>query len=462
MKKVIIASAIIVGGSFAGLYVLNNKIDNEIQKEIKNLNDNGFTVKNQQSTNYITTSMKGDLEITSVDKAFKYLVDKSDNEDLKKQLMLQYSALDEMMKEQIFEGVTFAYDTNIKNIFGTFESTVSLKSLSKKAMYEVNQNASLPENKWLLDFLKNGDLQVKANEKGEYSVKDINSTIPDSGIIKILGWSGKGFSSKINEIKIADAKNEKENFFQLTNFNSDYFKDEKNENSKTTIDTIVFQDISSSVAFNLKNLVIDSKYQKDTVNVTSQSEINFDEVVFKQFGMETLNLKKSKLSTKIFNLPIKTVENIMKYAESKNVQAEKMIEEIINSNAVLEVSGNASNYTVQGQKFFETLEFSGEAKLNKNLLTSQTKEISDILEKGKLTVLLDEQAALMAQSLLDPAQSLGITAVNDKNNLKKYEFEVKKDGLYLNGKNIMPPVATNSYAPMDPTAPSQVPTTPAQ
>lgn len=440
MKKVIIASAIIVGGSFAGLYVLNNKIDNEIQKEIKNLNDNGFTIKNQQSTNYITTSMKGDLEITSVDKAFKYLVDKSDNEDLKKQLMLQYSALDEAMKEQIFKGVTFAYDTNIKNIFGTFESTVSLKSLSKEAMYEVNQDASLPENKWLLDFLKNGDLQVKLNEKGEYTLKNIDTVIPNAVSIKVNGWSGQGFNSKIDEIKVSDIQNTNGFFFQMANIKTDYLKDEKNENSKSVIETIKFQD--TDMSFNLKNLVVDQKTQKDSENLNGDSEISFDNITMKRFGIEELNLNKSKISTKLSNLPIKTFDNIMNYAESQNV--EKMMEEVVKSDASLQISGNASNYTAQGQKFFETLEFSGEAKLNKNLLTSQTKEISDILEKGKLTVLLDEQAALMAQSLVDPTQAMGITAVNDKNNLKKYEFEVKKDGVYLNGKNIMPPVATNS------------------
>lgn len=442
MKKIILASVLVVGGSFGGLYVLNNQINTAIQNEIKELNENGFTVKNQQSTNYITTSMKGDLEITSPDKAFKYLIEKNDNEEFRRNAMLQYSTLDEMMKEQLFEGVTFAYDTNIKNLFGTFESTVSLKSLSKKAMYEVNQNASLPENKWLLDFLKNGDLQLKINEKKEYVVKNIDTVIPNAAFIKVNGWNGQGFNSKIAEIKISDAQNKSGGFFQILNVKVDYLKDEKNENSKSTIESIKFQD--TDMSFSLKTLIVDSKNEKGAETLTSQSEISFDEVVMKKYGMDELNLGKSKISSKLSNLPIKTIDNILKYAETQNV--EKILEEAVNSNALLEFSGNASNYTAQGQKLFETLEFSGEAKVNKGILTSASKEIYDILEKGKLTVLLDEQAALMAQSLLDPTQSLGISAMDEKN-LKKYAFEVKKDGLYLNSKNIMPSVASNPYTP---------------
>lgn len=434
MKKKFLIVVVFLAIIAAVLFAFQSKINNEINSKIDELNNNGFIVKHQQSTNYINTSAKGEIEVAYPDKVASWIFNGIKDEELKKAIEEQYNLLAPNDKEFLFSGTKFDYDFVFENLTSKINTNIYLTQLSKIAMNNLAQETDKPSSKWLLDFLKDKKLQVSVNEKKEYKVADIDTIIPDENIIiTIRGFQGNEKNLTINSFKISDMNMENRGLLLLNEIAINYEKDTNKESSKTLIKNIEFQEKDN--IFNIKNLVINSSYQKDEVNINTKSELGFDEVTTKNFNQEAINLKNTLLTFNINNLPIKKLDEIALYL--KDQKYEDYLKSLAQSGMVIESSGNASNYVINQQKILDTLKFNLTFKLNKNMVENEPKDVTDIFEDAKLTLDLDAPTAQNVKSLLDLKQNSNISFIDVDNNLKRFEAVLKNDGLYVNNQKIL-------------------------
>ena len=434
MKKKFLIVVVFLAIIAAVLFAFQSKINNEINSKIDELNNNGFIVKHQQSTNYINTSAKGEIEVVYPDKVASWIFNGIKDEELKKAIEEQYNLLAPNDKELLFSGTKFDYDFVFENLTSKINTNIYLTQLSKIAMNNLAQETDKPSSKWLLDFLKDKKLQVSVNEKKEYKVADIDTIIPDENIIiTIRGFQGNEKNLTINSFKISDMNMENRGLLLLNEIAINYEKDTNKESSKTLIKNIEFQEKDN--IFNIKNLVINSSYQKDEVNINTKSELGFDEVTTKNFNQEAINLKNTLLTFNINNLPIKKLDEIALYL--KDQKYEDYLKSLAQSGMVIESSGNASNYVINQQKILDTLKFNLTFKLNKNMVENEPKDVTDIFEDAKLTLDLDAPTAQNVKSLLDLKQNSNISFIDVDNNLKRFEAVLKNDGLYVNNQKIL-------------------------
>ena len=434
MKKKFLIVVVFLAIIAAVLFAFQSKINNEINSKIDELNNNGFIVKHQQSTNYINTSAKGEIEVVYPDKVASWIFNGIKDEELKKAIEEQYNLLAPNDKELLFSGTKFDYDFVFENLTSKINTNIYLTQLSKIAMNNLAQETDKPSSKWLLDFLKDKKLQVSVNEKKEYKVADIDTIIPDENIIiTIRGFQGNEKNLTINSFKISDMNMENRGLLLLNEITINYEKDTNKESSKTLIKNIEFQEKDN--IFNIKNLVINSSYQKDEVNINTKSELGFDEVTTKNFNQEAINLKNTLLTFNINNLPIKKLDEIALYL--KDQKYEDYLKSLAQSGMVIESSGNASNYVINQQKILDTLKFNLTFKLNKNMVENEPKDVTDIFEDAKLTLDLDAPTAQNVKGLLDLKQNSNISFIDVDNNLKRFEAVLKNDGLYVNNQKVL-------------------------
>ena len=434
MKKIVgIVAVLLVIVVASVLFWFQSKINEGITSKIDELNTNGFMVKHEQSTNYIKTTAKGNIEVIDTDKVASYIFANIKNEELKKAFETQYNTLDSNEKGMLFEGIKFDYDFVLENLNGKINSNIYLTQLSKKTMYDLSLDADNQANKWLLDFLKNRNLQVNINEKKEYKVADIDTVIPNAVFMTIRGITGNEKNLVINSLKLSDANVSKKGFLLLDNLNIDYEVDSNKESSKTKINAIELQ--SEETIFNIKNLMVNSNYEEVGENINTQSEFSFDEVISKTNGIESVNLKNSYLKFNVNNFPIKKLDELAKNLTEQNY--EEYFKSFAQSGITLQSTGNASNYMIGNQKIFETLKFDLALALNKNVSLDNIKKLNDVLESEKLTVDLDKQTAENVKTLLNLRQNSDINYVDLSDNLKRFETVLKSDGLYVNDKKVL-------------------------
>ena len=433
MKKLIgllLVCLVIIAG---GLFWYQTKINEVITTKIDELNNNGFMVKHEQSTNYIKTSAKGEIQVIYPDKVISYILADMKNQDFKKAIEMQYNSLDSNEKGSFFEGIKFDYDFVFENFNGKVNSNVYLTNLSTKTMYNLGQEVDNETSKWLLDFLKNRKLQVNINEKKEYKVADIDTVIPNEIFITIRNWTGNENNFAITTLKLSSAKDSLKEFLLLNNLNVDYEITPEKESSKTTISGIEFQE--SDNFLNIKNLVMNSNYEKTDKNINTQSEISFDEVVSKTNNEETMNLKNSSLKLNINNLPAKNFDEVAEYLKTQKF--DEYLKALVQNGTTLQSSGNALSYVIKNQKIFDTLKFDLSLGLNKNGSILEAKKVNDILDNAKLTVDLDTQTAENLKTLLNLKQNSDVNFIETANNLKRFEAVLKLDGVYVNDKKVV-------------------------
>lgn len=434
MKKKILIIVVFLAIIAVVLFAYQSKINNEINSKIDELNNNGFIVKHQQSTNYINTSAKGEIEVAYPDKVAFWIFNGVKDEELKKAIEEQYNSLAPNDKELLFSGIKFDYDFVLENLTSKVNTNIYLTQLSKIAMNNLAQETDNQSSKWLLDFLKDKKLQVSVNEKKEYKVADIDTIIPDENIIiTIRGFQGNEKNLTINSFKISDMNMDNRGLLLINEIAINYEKEANKESSKTLIKNIEFQEKNN--IFNIKNLVINSNYEKDEININTKSELGFEELTTKSFDQEAVNLKNTSLSFNINNLPIKKLDEIALYL--KDQKYEEYLKSLAQSGMVIESSGNASNYVINQQKILDTLKFNLSFKLNKNMVENEPKDLTDIFEDAKLTVDLDALTAQNAKALLDLKQNSNISFLDVDNNLKRFEAVLKNDGLYINNQRIL-------------------------
>ncbi|MGD9624272.1 MAG: hypothetical protein AB7U51_06380 [Arcobacter sp.] len=435
MKKLVLGAVAILVAVIAVVIGFKIKSDSLINAKIEELKNNGFVVKHQQSSNYLKTTGSGQIEVVYPDKVTTYLFNKIKNEEIKKTLEKQYSLLETVEKVEIFEGITFDYDFVINNLSFDANTNIYLSSLSKKAMYTLTQESTnIASSKWLLDFLKDKKLKVSIDKNANYKIADIDTVIPELMFLTIRGLEGNSKNMKLGLLKLSGTEKSDKDFFQLNDLNVDYNFDDKKEISNSTIKNIEFQDFDNS--FNIKNILINSNTIKDEVNISGKSEIGFDEVNVKKYGEEVANLKKTTLNFTVDKLPIKKLDEITSYLENENYK--DYVKTLFQSGISVSSNGSATTYMIKGQKIFDTLKYDLSLGLNKNGSIEDAKNVKDIFETIKLVINLDNETAQNLKNLLNLKQpDSQVDFIDGENNLKKFEAELKTDGVYVNGKKVL-------------------------
>jgi hypothetical protein len=434
MKKIVGLLLVVLVVIAGGVFWFQSKINDAINSKIAELNNSGFVVKHEQSTNYVKTSAKGEIEVIYPDKALPYILADMKNLELKKLLETQYNALDSNEKSSFFEGIKFEYDFVYENFNNKFTSNIYFTNLSKKVMYNLSADTNDESSKWLLDFLKNKKLQVSINEKKEYKIADIDTVIPNEVFITIRGWSGNEKNAAISLFKLSGTGESEKEFLILNNLNIDFDMTQNKESSKTSVNSIEFQDANNFL--NIKNLVMSSTYEKTDKNINTQSEIGFDEVIAKAYNEESLNLKKSALKVNVSNLPIKTLEEVAQYY--KDLKYDEYLKALTQNGTTIQSSGMASNYIIRNQKIFDTLKFDLALGLNKNGSILEAKKVNDILDNAKITIDLDAKTAENAKALLSfMPNAAEVNFIDTNDNLKRFESVLKNDGVYVNNKKVL-------------------------
>ena len=433
MKKLVGFLAVTLVVLAVGAFLFQSKINDQINVKISELNNNGFIVKHEQSTNYIKTRAKGEIEISEPDKVFSYILSDIKNQEFKKALEVQYSFLDSNLKGSFFEGIKFDYDFIIGNFNGKVDSNLYLTNFSKKMMYNLAQDTENETSKWLLNFLKDRKLQVNINEKKEYKVIDIDTVIPDEVFIAIKGFKGNDKNLQIPLIKLSGVGVFEKEFVALNNLNVDFEINENKQSSKTSIGNIEYQ--LNDAFLNIKNLIMNSNYERNDKVINTQSEINFDEVVVKSYDKETMNLKNSSLKFNFNNLPAKNIEEVAQYF--KDLNYDEYFQTLTQNGTTLHSSGNASNYVIANQKIFDTLKYDLSLSINKNGTIKDAKKVNDIFDNFTLTIDVDKQTAEQLKALSNLKEGSEIDFIDTADNLKRFEAVLKNDGIYVNNKKIV-------------------------
>jgi hypothetical protein len=296
-------------------------------------------------------------------------------------------------------------------------------------MNNLKQKNDDPKVKWLLDFLKNRKLQMSINEKKEYKIMDIDITMSENNTITIKNIHGNEKNFSISSMKFS----EKNRYFSINDVNMDYSIDINKQSSKTLIKNIEFHETDSM--FNVKNLIINSNYEKDSTNMSTKNEFGFDEINVKSSDGKISNLKNTFFTISMNNLPFKKLEE---YAmDLKTKRYDRYLTSLAKSGVSIESSGWASSYAIKNQKIFDTLKFDLLLKLNKNIPQNGLNSFTDVFENAKLTLDLDLQAAQKLKTLLNLKENSTSSFTDLNNNLKRFEAIFKDDGLYINDKKIL-------------------------
>lgn len=447
MKKVILGVVIlfiiIATVCFAFKFTINSKIEAKIDE----LNKNGFVVKNEQSSKNFKTKGIGQIEIIYPDKVASYLFNQIEDEELKKSLEKQYSLLDRSTKEKLFDGVTFDYDFTINNLTSKLNLNVYLSKLSTKTAYKLAQTysyySSTQDKNWLDTLLKDKKLHLNIDENGNYKLANIDLVIPNQGFFTIRGLNGKKNMINIPLVKMSDIYEDsytKGNLI-IDNINIDYDFNKNKKSSKLTIENLEFLDYKDSVK--MKNLVIDSNSLKDELNISTKSKISFDEFILEKIdayllkNSEVANLKRTSFDITFDKIPFKEYEQLM---DSLSADKKDFLKEYVNflkalsKNGIsISSSGEALDYTISNNKYFNTLKYNLSLSLNKNIPSIENmKSLKDIFEVAKFTVDMDKEFATnSAKKLSKESAELAFVDTQDAN-IKRFEGELKSDGIYLN------------------------------
>ena len=434
MKKSVVWTLAILGVLIAIVVGLKFSIDKKITSKIDELNSNGFAVKHQQSTNYFRTNGNGEIEIVYPDKVASYIFSGIKNEEMKKNLEMQYSLLDANAKEMIFEGVKLEYDFSIINLSAELSANIYFTSFSKKAMYNLNQEQDDEISKWMLNFLKDKKIKITIDEKGNYKLADIDTVIPNEVFITVRGVGGNSKAFRFPFMKISDAKTSSKDLLQLTNLFIDFDIDAKKQNSKTFIENIEVQNGLSNV--NIKNILVNSVSEKIDSIINAKSEFGFDEILVKNGNEPMAYLRNTNFSLNVNKFPVKTFEEIKKIIDDKKV--DEYLKTISQAGASLASAGSAYKYEINNQKVFDNLKYEFSVQLSDNPTIDNAKGIKDILGKAKLTIDMDEQTASNFKGLLSlQIKNSDFDFINASANLKRIEAELKDDGVYINAKKVL-------------------------
>ncbi|MCG3656192.1 hypothetical protein [Aliarcobacter butzleri] len=445
MKKIFLGLAIVIIVIGAICLGLRSTVNSKIQSKIEELNKNGFLVSHEHSFDHYQTIGKGKIEIIYPDKVASYLFSKIEDEDTKKSLEKQYNLLDRATKDRVFEGVTFDYNFVMNNISSKLDLDLYLTNLSQRTMYKLEQTYSYaPQTNWLKPLLENKKIHLNIDENKNFKLDDINITIPNDSFITIRGVHGKQNNIKVALFKIADVYDDSytKGSLLIDNLAFDYSSQKEKKSSKLDIENLEFIDYTNVVS--IKNLILDSQSLQDKDNISGNSKISFDELnivkdnkLYLTSSSKNIGLNKTSLDIAFDKIPYKKYEEMLSSISDKDFlqKYDDFMKAVSQNGFQMTINGASNNFKIDENKYFNTLKFNSTFKMNQNFDSmNKIKSIKDIFEVVKATLDIDADSVKSLSSLLKDEE---FKAMDIENNQKRFEIELKDDGLYFNSKKFL-------------------------
>ncbi|MCG3687788.1 hypothetical protein L5F68_05105 [Aliarcobacter butzleri] len=445
MKKIFLGIAIVIIVIGAICLGLRSTVNSKIQSKIEELNKNGFLVSHEHSFDHYQTIGKGKIEIIYPDKVASYLFSKIEDEDTKKSLEKQYNLLDRATKDRVFEGITFDYNFVMNNISSKLDLDLYLTNLSQRTMYKLEQTYSYaPQTNWLKPLLENKKIHLNIDENKNFKLDDINITIPNDSFITIRGVNGTQNNIKVALFKIADVYDDSytKGSLLIDNLAFDYSSQKEKKSSKLDIENLEFIDYTNVVS--IKNLILDSQSLQDKDNISGNSKISFDELnivkdnkLYLTSSSKNIGLNKTSLDIAFDKIPYKKYEEMLSSISDKDFlqKYDDFMKAVSQNGFQMTINGASNNFKIDENKYFNTLKFNSTFKMNQKFDSmNNIKSIKDIFEVAKATLDIDADSVKSLSSLLKDEE---FKAMDIENNQKRFEIELKDDGLYFNSKKFL-------------------------
>ena len=410
MKKLLIGFVVlIVAGAI--FFTINRSVDKAVNLKIEELNQNGFSITQNNSNLPMKIRKDGEIQVIDAIKALDFIV-KNIEESQAKELFVEFlNIFDSQSKQLALEGTKFDYDFSLNIFTKEMKADLYLKELSVVLQNEL-ENSEDEASKELLSILKQKAIHLKVDDKMNFTLDDI--AFSNSGsLISLRGINGDKNSLNIALFKIIGANNES---FVLEDMKSYYKEIEKNIDTKFSVSNLSLD--SEFVKMSIKNILFDGSSKNINDKVSTKDKISFDEFSFS-----------------LDNLPYKQYKELMKVIDSEDEDIfskafDSFFEELVKSDVKVSSSGVSSSFSQNSEKIFEKLRYEANLSLNKNMKPALVSGLNDIFEKIDIKIDLDKVSA--DKLILPLKESLGLNYKDIANDdLKRFEISLK-DGIYIN------------------------------
>ena len=434
MKKLLIGFVVlIVAGAI--FFTINRSVDKAVNLKIEELNQNGFSITQNNSNLPMKIRKDGEIQVIDAIKALDFIV-KNIEESQAKEVFVEFlNIFDSQSKQLALEGTKFDYDFSLNIFTKEMKADLYLKELSVVLQNEL-ENSEDEASKELLSILKQKAIHLKVDDKMNFTLDDI--AFSNSGsLISLRGINGDKNSLNIALFKIIGANNES---FVLEDMKSYYKEIEKNIDTKFSVSNLSLE--SEFVKMGIKNILFDGSSKNINDKVSTKDKISFDEFSFISNDVQSLingsniiNVKNSEFSFSLDNLPYKQYKELMKVIDSEDEDIfskafDSFFEELVKSDVKVSSSGVSSSFSQNSEKIFEKLRYEANLSLNKNMKPALVSGLNDIFEKIDIKIDLDKVSA--DKLILPLKESLGLNYKDIANDdLKRFEISLK-DGIYIN------------------------------
>ena len=434
MKKLLIGFVVlIVAGAI--FFTINRSVDKAVNLKIEELNQNGFSITQNNSNLPMKIRKDGEIQVIDAIKALDF-ISKNIEESQAKELFVEFlNIFDSQSKQLVLEGTKFDYDFSLNIFTKEMKADLYLKELSVVLQNEL-ENSEDEASKELLSILKQKAIHLKVDDKMNFTLDDI--AFSNSGsLISLRGINGDKNSLNIALFKIIGANNES---FVLEDMKSYYKEIEKNIDTKFSVSNLSLD--SEFVKMSIKNILFDGSSKNINDKVSTKDKISFDEFSFISNDVQSLingsniiNVKNSEFSFSLDNLPYKQYKELMKVIDSEDEDIfskafDSFFEELVKSDVKVSSSGVSSSFSQNSEKIFEKLRYEANLSLNKNMKPALVSGLNDIFEKIDIKIDLDKVSA--DKLILPLKESLGLNYKDIANDdLKRFEISLK-DGIYIN------------------------------
>ena len=232
MKKLLIGFVVlIVAGAI--FFTINRSVDKAVNLKIEELNQNGFSITQNNSNLPMKIRKDGEIQVIDAIKALDF-ISKNIEESQAKELFVEFlNIFDSQSKQLALEGTKFDYDFSLNIFTKEMNADLYLKELSVVLQNEL-ENSEDEASKELLSILKQKAIHLKVDDKMNFTLDDI--AFSNSGsLISLRGINGDKNSLNIALFKIIGANNES---FVLEDMKSYYKEIEKNIDNKFSVSNL--------------------------------------------------------------------------------------------------------------------------------------------------------------------------------------------------------------------------------
>ena len=291
MKKLLIGFVVlIVAGAI--FFTINRSVDKAVNLKIEELNQNGFSITQNNSNLPMKIRKDGEIQVIDAIKALDF-ISKNIEESQAKELFVEFlNIFDSQSKQLALEGTKFDYDFSLNIFTKEMNADLYLKELSVVLQNEL-ENSEDEASKELLSILKQKAIHLKVDDKMNFTLDDI--AFSNSGsLISLRGINGDKNSLNISLFKIIGANNES---FVLEDMKSYYKEIEKNIDTKFSVSNLSLD--SEFVKMSIKNILFDGSSKNINDKVSTKDKISFDEFSFISNDVESLMNGSNIINVKI-------------------------------------------------------------------------------------------------------------------------------------------------------------------